>query len=73
MTRPLRPHPMPQRALQIICTAGGSTRGALRRQDGQGLAEYALILALIALLVVAALTFLKDQVAALFSEVGSAF
>ncbi len=36
--------------------------GTLRRQTGQGLAEYALILALIAVFVMAAVIFLGDQI-----------
>jgi pilus assembly protein Flp/PilA len=44
----------------------------LRRQEGQGLAEYALILALIAILCVIALTFLKDQITTILSSIGNA-
>jgi Flp pilus assembly pilin Flp len=38
---------------------------------GQGLAEYALILALIAILAIAALTFLSGQINAILSHIGS--
>ena len=41
-------------------------------QKGQGLAEYALILALIAVVAIAALIFLGGQVAAILSAVGAA-
>ena len=47
-------------------------RGALKRdEDGQGLAEYALILALIAIVAIIALIFLGNQVSAILSTVGS--
>lgn len=39
--------------------------------EGQGLVEYALIIAFIAILVIVAMVFLKDQIAALFSKVGN--
>ena len=43
----------------------------LKREEGQGMAEYGLILALVALAVVAAFLFLGEQVSVLISEVGS--
>ena len=44
---------------------------ALRRDDeGQGLAEYALILALIAIVAIVALIFLGSQVSSILSTVG---
>jgi pilus assembly protein Flp/PilA len=43
-----------------------------RDQRGQGLAEYALILALIAIVAIAALVFLGGQVSAILSSVGAA-
>ncbi|MBA2757492.1 MAG: Flp family type IVb pilin [Chloroflexi bacterium] len=42
-----------------------------RDEDGQGLAEYALILALIAIVAIVALIFLGDQVSGILSNVGS--
>ena len=48
-------------------------RDAFRRElttDGQGLAEYALILALIAIIAIIALIFLGEQVSKILSEVG---
>jgi len=39
--------------------------------DGQGLAEYALILALIAIIAIVALIFLGGQISQIISEVGS--
>jgi pilus assembly protein Flp/PilA len=41
------------------------------RDDGQGLAEYALILALIAIVAIIALIFLGSQVSKILSTVGS--
>jgi pilus assembly protein Flp/PilA len=43
----------------------------LDREDGQGLAEYALILALIAIIAIVALIFLGGQVSSILSNVGS--
>jgi pilus assembly protein Flp/PilA len=42
-----------------------------RDERGQGLAEYALILALIAVLAIAAVTFLGDQIQDILSNVGN--
>ena len=45
---------------------------SLRRdEEGQGLAEYALILALIAIVAIVALIFLGGQVSTILSKVGS--
>jgi len=41
-------------------------------EDGQGLAEYALILALIAVVAIAALIFLGSQVGSILSYIGAA-
>jgi Flp pilus assembly pilin Flp len=41
------------------------------REAGQGLAEYALILALIAIVAIVALIFLGDQIAKILSQVGA--
>jgi pilus assembly protein Flp/PilA len=42
-----------------------------RDEDGQGLAEYALILALIAIVAIIALIFLGTQVSTILSDVGN--
>ena len=42
-----------------------------RKEDGQGLAEYALILALIAIIAIVALIFLGGQVSQILSNVGN--
>ncbi len=41
------------------------------REDGQGLAEYALILALIAIVAIIALIYLGSQVSGILSDVGN--
>ena len=40
-------------------------------REGQGLVEYALIIAFIAILVIVALIFLRGQISTLFSRVGN--
>lgn len=42
----------------------------LRREDGQGLAEYALILALIAVVAILALVFLGGKISGILSTIG---
>jgi len=44
----------------------------LRREEGQGLVEYALILALIAILVIVALKFLQPQISNTLNTVSNA-
>ena len=44
----------------------------LRREEGQGLVEYALILALIAILVIVALKFLQPQISNTLNSVSTA-
>jgi Flp pilus assembly pilin Flp len=55
--------------VSIIILRGGEMLN--HSQRGQGLAEYALILALIAILAVAALTFLSGAINGLLSQVGA--
>ena len=43
---------------------------ATHDEDGQGLAEYALILALIAIVAIVALIFLGNQISGIISDVG---
>ena len=43
-----------------------------KREEGQGLAEYALILALIAIVAILALTFLGGQISTILSTIGGA-
>ncbi len=44
----------------------------LHKEEGQGLAEYALILALIAILCIGAVTLLGGQIGAILSNIGAA-
>ena len=57
---------MPHRRLAEIVRAIVTRSG----RDGQGLAEYALILALIAIVAIVALIFLGGQVSRILSDVG---
>ncbi len=43
-----------------------------RDEDGQGLAEYALILSLIAIIAIAALVFLGGEISTILSQIGEA-
>jgi pilus assembly protein Flp/PilA len=48
-------------------------KARLNREEGQGMAEYALIIALVAILLVTALTDLKDGIAGVFATIVAAF
>jgi pilus assembly protein Flp/PilA len=43
----------------------------LRDEDGQGLVEYALIIAVIAIAVIIAMVFLQGQIQNIFSNIGN--
>lgn len=43
----------------------------LRDDQGQGLVEYALIIAVIAIAVIVAMLFLRDQISNIFSNIGN--
>jgi pilus assembly protein Flp/PilA len=43
----------------------------LRDYEGQGLVEYALIIAVIAIAVIVAMLFLRDQIQNIFSNIGN--
>ena len=45
--------------------------GADPEREGQGLVEYALILAFIAILVIVAMLFFKDQLLVIYSRIGN--
>ena len=45
--------------------------GWLREDDGQGLVEYALIISVIAIAVLVAMIFLRDQLQNIFSNIGN--
>jgi pilus assembly protein Flp/PilA len=42
-----------------------------RGEQGQGLVEYALIIAVIAVAVIVAMVFLRDQISNIFSDIGN--
>lgn len=43
----------------------------VRKDEGQGLVEYALIIAIIAIAVIVAMTFMRGQIQNVFSEIGN--
>jgi pilus assembly protein Flp/PilA len=43
----------------------------MREEEGQGLVEYALIIAVIAIAVIVAMVFLRDQISNIFSNIGN--
>ena len=43
----------------------------IRNEQGQGLVEYALIIAVIAIAVIVAMVFLRDQITNVFSNIGN--
>jgi pilus assembly protein Flp/PilA len=45
--------------------------GFLRNDEGQGLVEYALIIAIIAIAVIVAMMFLRGQIQNVFSNIGN--
>jgi pilus assembly protein Flp/PilA len=47
-------------------------RALFQQEDGQGLAEYALILALIAIIAIVALIFLGTQISTILSSIAQA-
>jgi pilus assembly protein Flp/PilA len=59
-------------ALRIAAAMGGLELPRVEREEGQTLAEYALILALIAVLVIGAVLFLSGKIGGIFSQVGNA-
>ena len=42
-----------------------------RDEEGQGLVEYALIIAVIAIAVIVAMVFMRDQISNVFSNIGN--
>ena len=62
---------MVTRTLQFACTAQLWLQQRIRREDGQGLVEYALILALIAILVLVAVRPLQPQISADLNSVSN--
>ena len=56
---------------QFLVALYGLYAGQGTEQEGQGLVEYAIIVALTAVIVIVALIFLKNQISTLFSRVGN--
>ena len=59
------------RRLRALALAASRPRSEWDHGSGQGLAEYALILALIAIIAIVALIFLGGQVSKILSDVGN--
>jgi Flp pilus assembly pilin Flp len=57
--------------MRYALALAGLSVPSLRREEGQTFVEYALILAFIAILMIAALTFLRDKIASLYSHVAN--
>ena len=57
--------------LLVASALQGLSLESVRREEGQTLAEYALILSVIAIGVIAAVFFLRDSISGLFTNVGS--
>ena len=69
---PRAPCPISARKVVITDMTTLYTRlASLRDENGQGLAEYALILALIAVIAIAALVFLGTQIRTILSQIGA--
>jgi pilus assembly protein Flp/PilA len=58
-------------ALRLTFVLSGAQLPSLKREEGQTLAEYAMILGLVAILVVAALTFFQARITNLFSNIAT--
>jgi Flp pilus assembly pilin Flp len=61
----------PSRNRERYRSGGYEVNGFLVNEDGQGLVEYALIIAVIAITAIAAAIFLRDQISNIFSIVGN--
>jgi len=61
----------PSTGPRVALALAGLTIPSLRRDEGQTFVEYAMILALIAVAMVAALTFLHDQIDAKYSFIAN--
>ncbi len=57
--------------MALALALSGVSLPSIEREEGQTLAEYALILALIAVLVIGAVLFLSGKIGGLFSDVGN--
>jgi pilus assembly protein Flp/PilA len=57
--------------MALVLAVSGISLPSIEREEGQTLAEYALILALIAVLVVGAVLFLSGKIQGLFTDIGN--
>jgi pilus assembly protein Flp/PilA len=57
--------------MRLLMVAHVWWSGSVRREEGQGLAEYALILVLIAVVAIVALVFFGSQIRSMLSTVGN--
>jgi pilus assembly protein Flp/PilA len=57
--------------MALALAFAGVSLPSIEREEGQTLAEYALILALIAVLVIGAVLFLSGKIKGLFTDVGN--
>lgn len=55
--------------MNIISLAMNYAKGFIKKEEGQGMVEYALIIALIAIVVIAALILLGPQIATIFENI----
>ena len=63
----------PQQAIgmRLALVLTGLSVPSLKREEGQTFVEYALILAFIAILMILALTFLRDKIASFYSHIAN--
>jgi Flp pilus assembly pilin Flp len=57
--------------MRVALMLGGLSVPSLEREEGQTLAEYALILALIAAVVAVSVIFLQSRISSLFTTIGN--
>jgi len=60
-----------QRVFALGLVLAGS--GSLRREEGQTFVEYAVLLAVVVVAMAATLSFLKDQISALYTQISNDF
>lgn len=56
-----------------MTSIGRTVRGFLRNEDGAALAEYAILIAFIAIVCIVAVTFFGTAISAKFSSLGNSF
>ena len=57
--------------MRLALVLAGLSTPTLKREEGQTFVEYAMILALIAVALTLALTFLKDQISAAYTDIAN--